>query len=59
MVSFAGCCVPCILEGLVDNLLMQIIWGRLSTEKLRAAVGLCRQKSCFLRLMKKKCAQGG
>lgn len=59
MGSSAGCCVPCILDGLVDNLLMQTIWGRWSTEKLGATVGLCRQKSYFLRLMKKKSAEGG
>ena len=48
MGNFAGCCVPCILEGLVDNLLMQTIWERMSTEKLKAQVGLCRQKSYVL-----------
>lgn len=49
MGNFAGGSVPCILEGLVDNLLMQTIWERMSTEKLNAQVGLCRQKSYVLR----------
>lgn len=47
------CALYCIPGGLVDNLLMPMIWGRLSTEKLGAEGGLCRQKSYFLGWRKK------